>query len=78
MQRLICNNPSVSAAGPGCKIIGDLISNKEFVLIALIESQPSLSFIFLKFTFLPHQDAKMISGFLQMTSLEETDLTLDL
>ena len=35
MQLLICNNPSVSAAGPGCKIIGDLISNKKFVLIII-------------------------------------------
>ena len=72
----ICDNPSVRAAGPGCKIIGDFISNNEFVLTALIELQPCLIFILSKFTFLPHQEAKIISGFFFITSWEDTALLI--
>src|SRR5882757_2221154 len=58
----IASNPSVSAAGPGCKINGDLISTMRLLRIAGISFQPGRCLIRSGTTFLPHHDARITSG----------------
>src|SRR4029079_14644471 len=68
MMSAISFIPSVTAAGPGCKITGDLISNTKLSFTALILSQFSLATSFSFLNFFPHQDAMIISGLRSMTS----------
>ena len=70
------SRPSVNAAGPGCKIRGDLISLMRPFWIAGIVSQPGRLAIFSGRTFLPHHDARITSGAAEITSLDVTNLSL--
>src|SRR4051794_6122323 len=58
----IASSPSVSAAGPGCRISGDLISTMRLLCTAGISFQPGRCLILSGTTFLPHQDARITSG----------------
>src|ERR1700682_352934 len=58
----IASSPSVSAAGPGCRISGDLISTMRSLRTAGISLQPGRVLILSGTTFLPHQDARITSG----------------
>ena len=58
----IASSPSVSAAGPGCRISGDLISTMRLLRTAGISLQPGRCLIRSGTTFLPHQDARITSG----------------
>ena len=68
----IASRPSVSAAGPGCRISADLISMMRSFGTAGIASQPGRCRILSGTTFLPHQEAKMTSGAAAITSCGET------
>ena len=68
----MASRPSVTAAGPGCKISGDLISITRPFRTAGIASHPGRSRIFLGTTFLPHHDARMMSGAATTTSDDAT------
>src|ERR1700688_3229183 len=68
----IASNPSVSAAGPGCRISGDLISTMRPLRTAGIWSQPGRFLILSATTFLPHQDARITSGAVTRTVSGET------
>src|ERR1019366_1373524 len=57
----IASSPSVSAAGPGCRISGDLISTIRSLSTAGIWSHPGRRLILSGTTFLPHQDARIRS-----------------
>src|SRR5258706_11783743 len=58
----IASSPSVNAAGPGCRISGDLISTMRSLRTAGISLQPGRFRILSRTTFLPHQDARITSG----------------
>src|SRR5471032_1496281 len=58
----IASSPSVSAAGPGCRISGDLISTMRSLRTAGISFQPGRFLILSGTTFLPHQEARITSG----------------
>src|SRR5260370_42640788 len=58
----IASSPSVSAAGPGCRISADLISTMRPLRTAGISLQPGRFLILSGTTFLPHQDARITSG----------------
>src|ERR1700688_3718576 len=58
----IASSPSVSAAGPGCRISGDLISTMRLLRTAGISFQPGRVRILSGTTFLPHHDARITSG----------------
>src|SRR5258705_12365186 len=58
----IASSPSVSAAGPGCKIRADLISTMRSLWTAGISFQPGRFLILSGTTFLPHHDARITSG----------------
>src|SRR6478736_6289782 len=58
----IASNPSVNAAGPGCKIRADLISTMRSLRTAGISFQPGRFLILSGTTFLPHHDARITSG----------------
>src|ERR1700692_541315 len=58
----IASSPSVSAAGPGCRISGDLISTIRLLRTAGISFQPGRVRILSGTTFLPHHDARITSG----------------
>src|ERR1700682_485060 len=58
----IASSPSVSAAGPGCRISGDLISTMRSLRTAGISFQPGRFLILSGTTFLPHHDARITSG----------------
>src|SRR5262249_18065483 len=60
--------PLVSAAGPGCRINGDLISCIAPYFTAGMRSKPGLLASFSGRNFLPHHEPIMISGSLRMTS----------
>ena len=55
--------PSVSAAGPGCRMSADLISNSWFCLTAEIASQPGRAATRSGLNFLPHHEPRITSGF---------------
>src|ERR1700712_4720140 len=59
---IIASSPSVSAAGPGCRINGDLISTMRLLRTAGISFQPGRCLILSGTTFLPHHDARIRSG----------------
>src|SRR5712664_819644 len=58
----IASSPSVSAAGPGCRISGDLISTMRLLATAGISLQPGRFRILSGTTFMPHHEARMTSG----------------
>src|SRR5258708_2241944 len=58
----IASSPSVSAAGPGWRISGDLISTMRLLRTAGISFQPGRCRILSGTTFLPHHDARMTFG----------------
>jgi hypothetical protein len=62
------SSPSVSAAGPGCRISGDLISRSQPVRTAGIASKPARAMTFAGTNFLPHQEPTMMSGAAAITS----------
>jgi G3E family GTPase len=66
------SRPSVNAAGPGWRISGDLISTMRPLRTAGIRSHPGLCLIRSGTTFLPHHEARMISGAASTTSAGET------
>jgi hypothetical protein len=68
----IASRPSVSAAGPGCRISADLISTMRSLRTAGIASQPDRCRILSGTTFLPHQEARMTSGAAAITSCGDT------
>jgi len=63
----IASRPSVSAAGPGCNISGDLISTMRPLRTAGISCQPGRFLIRSGTTFLPHHDARITSGAVSRT-----------
>src|SRR4029078_10181240 len=65
-------SPSVNAAGPGCRISGDLISRRKPSRTAGIESKPGRAATFPGTNFLPHQEPPMISGRAAITSFADT------
>src|SRR5882757_7178629 len=67
----IASSPSVSAAGPGCRISADLISTMRSLRTAGISFQPGRFLIRSGTTFLPHHDARMTSGAAAHTTLGE-------
>ena len=56
MMATIASSPSVSAAGPGCRISGDLISRSQPSRTAGIVSKPGRAATFAGTNFLPHQE----------------------
>src|SRR5262249_15387547 len=64
----IASSPSVSAAGPGCRISGDFISTILLFFTAGIPSHPAREEIFSGTTFFPHHDARMTSGAAAITA----------
>src|ERR1700731_4489862 len=67
----IASSPSVSAAGPGCRISGDLISTMRLLRTAGISLQPGRVRILSGTTFLPHQDARIRSAAASRTTSGE-------
>ena len=61
-------SPSVSAAGPGCKMIVDLISRRKPSRTAGIASKPGRAATFAGTNFLPHHEPTMMSGFASITA----------
>jgi hypothetical protein len=72
MMLASASRPSVSAAGPGCSISGDLISRSQPVCTAGIESKPARAATFAGTNFLPHQEPTMMSGAAAITSGADT------
>ena len=68
----IASSPSVSAAGPGCRISADLISTMRLLRTAGISFQPGRYLILSATTFLPHHDARITSGAAARTASAET------
>ena len=68
MMLTMASRPSVSAAGPGCKIRGDLISRSQSLRTAGMASKPGRALTFAGTNFLPHQEPMMMSGDAAMTS----------
>jgi hypothetical protein len=68
----IASRPSVNAAGPGCKMSGDLISKMPPFRTAGRAAHPGRSQIRRRTTFLPHHEARMTSGAAAMTASEDT------
>ena len=68
----IASRPSVSAAGPGCRMSGDLISKMRPSRTAGMASQPRRRRIRSMATFLPHHEARITSGAAAMTASAET------
>ena len=66
------SSPSVSAAGPGCRISGDLISRSQPERTAGMASKPSRAQTFAGTNFLPHQEPTMMSGAAAITSRGDT------
>ncbi len=62
MMAAIACTPSVSAAGPGCRISGDLISCSSPSRTAWIAAQPGRAATRSGRNFLPHHEPMMISG----------------
>src|SRR5438034_1095901 len=62
------SSPSVSAAGPGCRISADLISRKKPDRTAGIAPKPGRRATLAGTNFLPHHDPMMMSGAAAMTS----------
>ena len=56
------SRPSVNAAGPGCRMIGDLISTMRPLATAGSVSQPGRSAICRGTTLRPHHEARITSG----------------
>ena len=69
---MIASSPSVSAAGPGWRISGDLISTIRPSRTAGMASQPGRRLILSGTTFLQHQEARMRSGAAPITASEVT------
>src|SRR5205807_1103308 len=67
-MRTIASSPSVSAAGPGCRISADLISRKKPARTAGISPKPGRLPTLAGTNFLPHLDPIMMSGAAAMTS----------
>ena len=67
------SKPSVNAAGPGCRIRGDLISTIRPFWMAGIVFHPGRAAIFSGRTFFPHHDARITSGAAEITSLDVTN-----
>jgi hypothetical protein len=68
-MRCNCSTPSVSAAGPGCRMSADLISNSWPFLTAFTLSQPGRAATFSGRNFLPHQEPITMSGLRRTISL---------
>ena len=62
MMASSASRPSVSAAGPGCRISGDLISRRNPSRTAGIVSKPGRAATFFGTNFLPHHEPRMMSG----------------
>lgn len=58
----MASRPSVMAAGPGCRMSGDLISTIRFARTAGTASQPGRAAMRAGTTFFPHQEARITSG----------------
>src|SRR5439155_688068 len=68
MMACKASNPSVSAAGPGCRMMGDLISGSSRSRTAGMSAQPDRAATLSGRNFLPHHEPMMISGRLRTTS----------
>jgi iron complex transport system substrate-binding protein len=66
------SSPSVSAAGPGCRMMVDLISRSQPVRTAGIAPKPSRATTFAGTNFLPHHEPMTMSGALAIISSRET------
>src|SRR5664280_56907 len=66
------SSPSVSAAGPGCRISVDLISRSQPVATAGTWEKPGRAATRAGTNFLPHQEPIMISGRAPITSAPDT------
>src|SRR5258705_13673430 len=64
----IASNPSVNAAGPGCKIKADLISTMRSLRTAGISFQPGRFLILSGTTFFPHHDARITTRAAALTA----------
>ena len=68
MMACSASSPSVSAAGPGCRISGDLISCSSPSRTAGTSAQPGRAATFSGRNFLPHHEPMMRSGAARTTS----------
>ena len=66
------SSPSVSAAGPGCRISDDLISRSQPSRTAEISAKPGRAATRTGTNFLPHHEPTMMSGAAAMTSYADT------
>jgi len=77
MIAAISRTPSVSAAGPGCRMFGDLISCSAPSRTAGIAPQPGRAATFSGRNFLPHHEPRMMSGARRMTSSASSRMRCD-
>src|SRR6185437_6439727 len=66
------SSPSVSAAGPGCRISVDLTSRSQPVATAGTWAKPGRAATLAGTNFLPHQEPMMMSGRAPITSAADT------
>ena len=67
------SSPSVSAAGPGCRMSGDLISRSQPFCTAGIASKPGRAATLAGTNFLPHHEPMMMSGAAAITAFGRDD-----
>src|SRR5258707_11545860 len=68
MMAASASSPSVNAAGPGCRMSGDLISRRKPSRTAAISAKPGRAATFVGTNFLPHQEPMMMSRSEEHTS----------